>query len=59
MTGHKDIVFEPKPANVAVYKELLALYRRLHDAFGIPSAQGDLADVMKRLLDLRDQVRAA
>ncbi len=59
MTGHKDIVFEPKPDNVAVYKELLSLYRRLHDAFGVPSPQSDLADVMKHLLALRDRARNA
>jgi L-ribulokinase len=54
MTGVRDEVFTPAPARRAVYDELYALYRRLHDAFGVPGASGELYPVMKRLLEVRD-----
>ena len=51
MTTLKDKRFSPDPAAHAVYDELYAIYRELHDAFGgVPGARGDLATVMKRLL---------
>ncbi|MCL1795315.1 MAG: ribulokinase [Clostridia bacterium] len=34
MGGVKDIVYRPVPAHVAVYDQLFAEYRRLHDLFG-------------------------
>ena len=58
MTGLQETVFEPIPENRAVYDRLYALYRRLHDAFGVRGTQDELFDVMKTLLDLRDEVRA-
>jgi L-ribulokinase len=57
MTDVQEIVFEPQPDNRAIYDRLFALYRRLHDAFGIPNSGGDLYDVMKSLLAIRDTVR--
>jgi L-ribulokinase len=54
MTGIRAEVFTPVPAHRAVYDRLYALYRRLHDAFGVRGASGDLFDVMKTLLDVRD-----
>ncbi|MFB6247598.1 MAG: ribulokinase [Salinibacter sp.] len=57
MTGTKDIVFEPIPEHRAVYDRLYRLYRRLHDAFGVEGTTDDLYDVMKSLIDLRDEVR--
>lgn len=58
MTGVQDVVFEPIPEHREMYDRLYAFYRRLHDAFGIEGAGDDLFDVMKGLLDLRDEVRA-
>jgi len=58
MTSTKDLVYHPDPAQVPVYRELYALYRQLHDAFGTTGAR-DLANVMKDLLRLRDRVRSA
>lgn len=58
MTGVQDVVFEPVPENRAIYDRLYRLYRRLHDAFGVAGERDDLFDVMKTLLDLRDEVRA-
>lgn len=57
MTGVQDEVFEPIPEHRAVYDRLYALYRRLHDAFGVRGEQDDLFDVMKTLLDIRDEAR--
>ena len=57
MTGVQERVFEPIPEHQAVYDRLYALYRRLHDAFGVAGTRDDLYDVMKTLLDLRDEVR--
>jgi L-ribulokinase len=54
MTGVRAEVFTPVPAHRAVYDRLYALYRRLHDAFGVRETADDLYDVMKALLDVRD-----
>jgi L-ribulokinase len=57
MTGLKSRVFQPNPAAHAVYKELYSLYRKLHDAFGTQQATGNLYDVMKQLITIRNQAR--
>jgi L-ribulokinase len=57
MTAVKPEVFTPDPAAHAVYDELYALYRELHDSFGgVPGAVADAGSLMKRLLDLRERV---
>lgn len=58
MTSVQDKIYTPIPANVAVYERLYELYRSLHDAFGVKKHQGDLSNVMKELLDIRDGVRS-
>jgi L-ribulokinase len=58
MCGVKDTTFKPIPENHAVYKKLYALYKQLHDAFGLDSYSGTLANVMKQLLDIKDSVNA-
>jgi L-ribulokinase len=57
MTGVKRQVFLPNPRAHAVYKELYALYHKLHDAFGTKEWNGNLHDVMKRLLEIRAKAR--
>ena len=57
MTGIKSRVFEPDPKAHAVYCELYAVYRTLHDAFGTRHWQGNLFDVMKELIDIRSRAR--
>jgi len=57
MTGVKDTVFEPIPENREIYDRLYRLYRRLHDAFGVEDTRDDLHDIMKQLLNIRDEVR--
>jgi len=58
MTGVQPQVFTPNPENQRIYNQLFALYRRVHDAFGVKGSQDDLADVMKQLLAIRDKVRS-
>ncbi|MFM1943023.1 MAG: hypothetical protein RI897_2005 [Verrucomicrobiota bacterium] len=57
MTGLKPRVFKPNAANHKIYHELYGVYRQLHDALGTVSWQGNLQGVMKRLLEIRAQVR--
>ncbi len=57
MTGLKPRVFKPNPQAHAIYRELYPLYRKLHDAFGTVNWKGNLGDVMKKLLDIRNRVR--
>ena len=57
MTSVKKRVFMPNPRAHAVYRELYLLYRTLHDAFGTRAWNGNLHDVMKKLLEIRTRVR--
>jgi len=58
MTGIKE-VYNPNPDNHKIYKELYALYKQLHDGFGIKDGGGRMYNVMKDLLEIRDRVRRA
>jgi L-ribulokinase len=58
MTGLKPRVFQPNPKARAVYRQLYPLYRKLHDAFGTTGWTGNLADVMKKLIEIRGRARA-
>jgi L-ribulokinase len=59
MTSVQDRSFVPEPRAAAVYDELYALYRELHDGFGgVPSARTDFGSLMKRLLAIRRRVSA-
>jgi L-ribulokinase len=57
MTGLKPRVFKPNPKAHEVYRELYVLYRKLHDAFGIRDWTGQLYDVMKQLIEIRNRER--
>lgn len=57
VTAVREKVYHPVPENAAVYRELHALYRVLHDAFGTAAWSGRLDHVMKQLLDLRARQR--
>ena len=57
MTGLNPRIFYPDPASQAIYSRLFALYRRLHDGFGVSGAPTDLSGVMKELLTIRDEAR--
>jgi L-ribulokinase len=58
MTGLKHRVYQPSPKANEVYRRLYPLYRKLHDAFGTPDANGNLYHVMKELLAIRNEARA-
>ncbi|MFM7607232.1 MAG: ribulokinase, partial [Prosthecobacter sp.] len=53
VTATREKVYHPIPENAAVYRELYALYRELHDAFGTAVWSGRLNHVMKALLAIR------
>jgi L-ribulokinase len=57
MTGLKPKVYRPNARAHGVYKELYALYKQLHDAFGTKDWNGNLHGVMKQLIDIRGRVR--
>ncbi|MHC5198980.1 MAG: ribulokinase [Planctomycetota bacterium] len=54
MTGTKDVTYKPIPENVAVYAKLYKLYRQLHDGFGVPGNNETMSNVMKDLLDIKE-----
>ena len=58
MTSLKPESYQPVAENRAVYDELYALYRELHDSFGGLTKSADLSQVMKRLLDIKYTQRA-
>ena len=54
----RDRVYEPIPENQAVYAELYALYREMHDAMGTDAWSGKLNHVMKEITAIRERARA-
>jgi len=57
MTGLKARIFKPNAKAHAVYKQLYALYKQLHDALGTKTYKGNLHNVMKQLLEIRARAR--
>jgi L-ribulokinase len=57
LCGVRERVFKPDPESAAVYAELYALYRQLHDGFGTASWSGGMGNVMKALIALREKQR--
>jgi L-ribulokinase len=57
MASPADRVFKPNPQSAAVYDRMFKLYRRLHDSFGTPCHSDTLGDVMKELLNIRDEAK--
>ncbi|HEV2454086.1 MAG TPA: ribulokinase [Verrucomicrobiae bacterium] len=57
MTGLRPKVYKPDPRTHEIYRELYVLYKTLHDAFGTRDWNGNLYDVMKRLIEIRSRVR--
>jgi L-ribulokinase len=51
----KPLAFKPEPERHRVYQELYRLYAQLHDGFGTKSWSGNMFNVMKDLLALRDR----
>ena len=57
MTSLKPEAYHPIAENRAVYDELYALYRELHDSFGGLPNPPICRSVMKTLLDIKDAQR--
>jgi L-ribulokinase len=57
MTGVMDTVYVPDPGNQAIYDQLFALYRKLHDLFGTRDYAENQFDLMKQLIRIREDVR--
>jgi L-ribulokinase len=58
MTSLRPESYQPVAENRAVYDQLYALYRELHDSFGGLTKSADLSHVMKSLLDIKYAQRA-
>jgi len=58
MCGIKGVTYKPIAKNHKVYQQLYALYKQLHDAFGLPNCSGKLANVMKELLNIKDSIKS-
>lgn len=54
MVHIKPQTYQPKAENHAIYDQLFALYRKLHDSFGGVDSSSDLGTIMKELLDLKE-----
>jgi len=51
----KSLVFKPDAERHRVYQGLFRLYAQLHDGFGTKTWSGNMFNIMKDLLSLRDQ----
>jgi L-ribulokinase len=49
--------YNPIQENNLIYKEIYALYKSLHDGFGVKGNNENMFHIMKDLLDIRDRVR--
>jgi len=58
MCGTKATTYKPDAENHKVYQQLYKLYKQMHDAFGLESWSGVMANVMKDLLKIKDSVNA-
>ena len=58
MCSVKDIRYKPIKENQKVYSELYKLYKQLHDAFGLKESSGQISNVMKDLLAIKDKVNS-
>ncbi len=57
MTGTRPDYYRPNKAAVEVYQQLYSRYRTLHDAFGTSTFSGQLNQIMKDLIAIRQKAR--
>jgi len=57
MTATRRHEYKPDPKAHKVYRQLYAIYKTLHDAFGTQQWQGNLYGVMKKLVNIRQRAR--
>jgi L-ribulokinase len=58
MCGLKEKTFKPDKKAVAVYKQIYALYLKMHDSLGIKGTKQDISNVMKDLLAIKEKANA-
>jgi L-ribulokinase len=58
MSGVKETVYKPNAENHTVYQQLYALYKQLHDSFGIAGNSADMSNVMKDLLEIKERANS-
>jgi L-ribulokinase len=58
MCGVKKKTFKPIAANHQTYQWVYKLYKQMHDAFGTAGWNGNLANVMKELLAIKDKANS-
>jgi L-ribulokinase len=58
MCGVKKKTFKPIAANHQTYQQVYKLYKQMHDAFGTNNWNGNLANVMKELLTIKDKANS-
>ena len=56
MTGIQEAKYTPDPENVGIYNQLYSLYKQLHDMFGTKDYAENLYGLMKKLMNIRDEV---
>lgn len=56
MTGNKK-TYEPDSESHSVYQQIYSLYSQAHDAFGTSNWSGQMSNIMKDLLEIRDGQR--
>ncbi len=57
LTGVKSKVYKPNRKNMSTYADIYNLYLKLHDAFGTASYKGEIDNVMKDLITIREKAR--
>lgn len=55
----RELEYAPDETTRAAYRRLYGLFRRLHDALGVPGASAGLGPVMRELFELRTTATAA
>ena len=55
----RDTEYQPDRQRHAVYARIYTIYQQLHDAFGTADWSGRLNHVMKDLIAIREEARAA
>jgi L-ribulokinase len=55
MSKMREKTYKSNPENHKVYLQLYKLYKQMHDAFGLKSWSGQMANIMKDLLKIKDR----
>ena len=49
-----DKIYQPNPENSVIYEKLYAIYKKLHDSFGVAGTKIELFSVMKDLIKIKN-----